>query len=287
MSHPLIEEQITFLYTHDLQETARFYEQTLGFDLKLDQGMCKIYSVTKDSFLGFCQKEGVDKDHPDVIFTLVTHNVDDWFEFLQQQDVNIEKPPTINEKFNIPVLTDIHSADEAGLAAQYVDVLQIPAFLCRQTELLVAAAKTGKAINIKKGQFMSPESMKFAADKVLLSGNNKVMLTERGTMFGYQDLIIDYRGIIEMKKLNLPVVLDVTHSLQQTNQSTGVSGGNPELVETIARAGIAIGVDGIFMETHPEPSIAKSDGLNMIKMAEVETLLTRLVKIRGCINEFE
>lgn len=193
----------------------------------------------------------------------------------------------INEKLNIPVLTDIHSVDEAGLAAQYVDVLQIPAFLCRQTELLVAAAETGKAINIKKGQFMSPESMKFAADKVLLSGNNKVMLTERGTMFGYKDLIIDYRGIIEMKKLNLPVVLDITHSLQQPNQSTGISGGHPELVETIARAGIAIGVDGIFMETHPEPSKAKSDGLNMIKLTEVETLLTRLIKIRACISEFE
>lgn len=193
----------------------------------------------------------------------------------------------ISEKFNIPVLTDIHTVDEAALAAQYVDVLQIPAFLCRQTELLVAAAKTGKAINIKKGQFMSPESMKFAADKVLLSGNNKVILTERGTMFGYQDLIIDYRGIIEMKKLSLPVVLDITHSLQQPNQSTGVSGGNPELVETIARAGIAIGVDGIFMETHPEPSKAKSDGLNMIKLTEVEDLLARLVKIRGCITEID
>ncbi|UCH13956.1 MAG: 3-deoxy-8-phosphooctulonate synthase [Bacteroidales bacterium] len=193
----------------------------------------------------------------------------------------------VKEKLGIPVLTDIHSVDEATLAAEYVDVLQIPAFLCRQTELLVAAAKTGKAINIKKGQFMSPDSMKFAADKVVLSGNNKVMLTERGTMFGYQDLIIDYRGIIEMKKLNFPVVLDITHSLQQPNQNTGVSGGHPELVETVARAGIAIGVDGIFMETHPEPSRAKSDGLNMIKLTEVENLLTRLVKIRGCINEFE
>jgi len=193
----------------------------------------------------------------------------------------------IKERLNVPVLTDIHSVDEAKLAAQYVDVLQIPAFLCRQTELLVAAAKTGKVINIKKGQFMSPESMKFAADKVILSGNNKVILTERGTMFGYQDLIIDYRSIIEMKKMNLPVVLDITHSLQQPNLSTGVSGGRPELVETIAKAGIAIGVDGIFLETHPEPSEAKSDGLNMIKLTEVENLLARLVKIRGCIYEFE
>lgn len=193
----------------------------------------------------------------------------------------------IKERLGVPVLTDIHSVDEAKLAAQYVDVLQIPAFLCRQTELLVAAAKTGKAVNIKKGQFMSPESMKFAADKIILSGNNKVMLTERGTMFGYRDLIIDYRGIIEMKKMNLPVVLDITHSLQQPNLSTGVSGGRPELVETIARAGIATGVDGIFLETHPEPAKAKSDGLNMIQLGELEKLLTRLVKIRNCINEID
>jgi 2-dehydro-3-deoxyphosphooctonate aldolase (KDO 8-P synthase) len=193
----------------------------------------------------------------------------------------------IKEKLNVPVLTDIHSVDEANLAASYVDVLQIPAFLCRQTELLVAAAKTGKAINIKKGQFMSPESMKFAADKVILSGNNKVILTERGTMFGYQDLIIDYRGIMQMKKMNLPVVLDITHSLQQPNQNTGVSGGRPEQAETIARAGIAIGVDGIFLETHPEPAKAKSDGLNMIELSGLENLLARLVKIRACISEFE
>jgi 2-dehydro-3-deoxyphosphooctonate aldolase (KDO 8-P synthase) len=193
----------------------------------------------------------------------------------------------IKEKLEVPVLTDIHSVDEANLAAKYVDVLQIPAFLCRQTELLIAAAKTGKAINIKKGQFMSPESMKFAADKVILSGNNKVMLTERGTMFGYQDLIIDYRGIIEMKKMNLPVVLDITHSLQQPNLSAGVSGGRPELVETIARAGIAIGVDGIFLETHPEPARAKSDGLSMIELSGLGNLLAKLVKIRACISEFE
>jgi 2-dehydro-3-deoxyphosphooctonate aldolase (KDO 8-P synthase) len=193
----------------------------------------------------------------------------------------------IKEKLNVPVLTDIHSVDEANLAARYVDVLQIPAFLCRQTELLVAAAKTGKVINIKKGQFMSPESMKFAADKVILSGNNKVILTERGTMFGYQDLIIDYRGIMQMKKTNLPVVLDITHSLQQPNQSTGVSGGRPELAETIARAGIAIGIDGIFLETHPEPAKAKSDGLNMLQLSGLENLLARLVKIRACISKFE
>jgi 2-dehydro-3-deoxyphosphooctonate aldolase (KDO 8-P synthase) len=193
----------------------------------------------------------------------------------------------IKEKFNIPVLTDIHSVDEAALAAQYVDVLQIPAFLCRQTELLIAAAKTGKAVNIKKGQFMSPESIKFAAHKVLLSGNKKVMLTERGTMFGYQDLIIDYRGIIDMQKMNLPVVLDITHSLQQPNQDAGISGGRPELAETVARAGIAVGVDGIFLETHPEPDRSKSDGLSMIKLSELEKLLARLVKIRSCISEFD
>jgi 2-dehydro-3-deoxyphosphooctonate aldolase (KDO 8-P synthase) len=193
----------------------------------------------------------------------------------------------IKQKFKIPVLTDIHAVNEAELAAHYVDVLQIPAFLCRQTELLIAAAKTGKAVNIKKGQFMSPESIKFAAHKVLLSGNKKVMLTERGTMFGYQDLIIDYRGIIDMQKMNLPVVLDITHSLQQPNQDTGISGGRPELAETAARAGIAVGVDGIFLETHPEPDRAKSDGLSMIKLSELERLLARLVRIRGCISELD
>jgi 2-dehydro-3-deoxyphosphooctonate aldolase (KDO 8-P synthase) len=193
----------------------------------------------------------------------------------------------IKEKFKIPVLTDIHAVNEAELASRYVDILQIPAFLCRQTELLIAAAKTGKAINIKKGQFMSPESIKFAAHKVLLSGNKKVMLTERGTMFGYQDLIIDYRGIIDMQKMNLPVVLDITHSLQQPNQDSGISGGRPELAETVARAGIAVGVDGIFLETHPEPDRAKSDGLSMIKLSELESMLARLVKIRSCIAELE
>jgi 2-dehydro-3-deoxyphosphooctonate aldolase (KDO 8-P synthase) len=189
----------------------------------------------------------------------------------------------IKNKFNIPVLTDIHSADDAKLASRYVDVLQIPAFLCRQTDLLVAAAGTGKVVNIKKGQFMAPGSMRFAAEKVISLGNDKVMLTERGTMFGYQDYIIDYRGIIEMQKTGLPVVLDITHSLQQPNQETGVSGGKPELIETISRAGIAVGVDGIFLETHPEPSNAKSDGLNMLKLDKLEKLLTNLVEIRKCI----
>ncbi len=193
----------------------------------------------------------------------------------------------IRNDLNIPVLTDIHSVEEAEMASQYVDIIQIPAFLCRQTELLVAAAKTGKVINIKKGQFMAPDAMKFAAEKVILSGNNKIILTDRGTMFGYQDFIIDYRGIIEMQKTNLAVVLDITHSLQQPNQNTGISGGKPELIETIARAGIAVGVDGIFMETHPEPARAKSDGLNMLKLSKLQDLLSRLVKIRKCISEFD
>ncbi len=188
--------------------------------------------------------------------------------------------------FKIPVITDIHSVEEAYIAAEYVDILQIPAFLCRQTDLLVAAAKTGKWINIKKGQFLSPLSMKFAINKVIESGNNNVMLTERGTMFGYQDLIVDFRGIPEMKKFGKPVVLDITHSLQQPNQVEGVSGGRPEMIETIARAGIAAGVDGIFMETHPDPENAKSDGANMLKLELADELLDKLSKIRQLINKF-
>lgn len=189
----------------------------------------------------------------------------------------------IRAGIKVPVITDIHSVEEAAMAAEFVDILQIPAFLCRQTELLVAAARTGKVINIKKGQFLAPSAMQFAANKVIESGNKKVMLTERGTTFGYQDLVVDYRGIIEMKKTGLPVVLDITHSLQQPNQSPGVTGGKPELIETIARAGIAVGVDGIFLETHPEPSSAKSDGANMLNLAYLEDLLSKLVKIRQTI----
>jgi 2-dehydro-3-deoxyphosphooctonate aldolase (KDO 8-P synthase) len=192
----------------------------------------------------------------------------------------------VKEHFKVPVITDIHTEEDAELAARYVDILQIPAFLCRQTDLLVAAANTGKIVNIKKGQFLAPESMKFAADKVIQSGNNRVMLTDRGTMFGYQDLIVDFRGITEMKKSGLPVILDITHSLQQPNQSSGVSGGLPELIETVARAGIAVGVDGIFMETHPEPAKALSDGANMLPLAEVESLLKKLIKIKQVINTF-
>lgn len=191
----------------------------------------------------------------------------------------------IKEQFNIPVITDIHTAEEAPIAANYVDILQIPAFLCRQTDILVAAAKTGKIVNIKKGQFLAPSSMKYAANKVAESGNNNIMLTDRGTMFGYSDLIVDYRGLVEMQQFGYPVVLDVTHSLQQPNQSSGISGGQPEMIETIAKAAVAIGVDGIFMETHPEPSKAKSDGANMLKLDKVEPLLIKLREISLTINK--
>jgi 2-dehydro-3-deoxyphosphooctonate aldolase (KDO 8-P synthase) len=193
----------------------------------------------------------------------------------------------IGDFYQIPVVTDIHSAEEAELAAEYVDVLQIPAFLCRQTDILVAAARTGKVVNVKKGQFLSPESMKFAAQKILDSGNDKIMLTERGTSFGYQDLIVDYRSIPVMQRLGYPVVLDITHSLQQPNQTSGVTGGNPEMIETIARAGVAIGVDGLFLETHPDPANAKSDGANMLKLDLLEDLLVRLVKMRKVVNELK
>ncbi len=191
----------------------------------------------------------------------------------------------VRNQLKIPVLTDIHTPGEAALAAQYADVLQIPAFLSRQTELLVAAAGTGKYVNIKKGQFMAPASMRFAAEKVAGAGNTRIMLTDRGTMFGYQDLVVDYRGIVEMQKTGYPVVLDVTHSLQQPNQPSGVSGGLPELIETLARAGVAAGVDGIFLETHPDPGTAKSDGANMLHLKSVGPLLEKLVRIRKTINE--
>ena len=186
----------------------------------------------------------------------------------------------VRQTFDIPVVTDIHAAQEAEMAAEYVDVLQIPAFLCRQTELLVAAARTGKIVNIKKGQFLSPEAMRFAAEKVVEAGNDQVMLTERGTTFGYQDLVVDYRGIPEMQSFGYPVILDVTHSLQRPNQTSGVTGGMPQLIETIAKAGVAVGVDGLFMETHQDPSVAKSDGANMLKLDLLEGLLEKLVRIR-------
>lgn len=189
----------------------------------------------------------------------------------------------VHDTFQIPTVTDIHESHEAAMAAEYVDVLQIPAFLCRQTELLVAAAKTGKVVNIKKGQFLSPEAMKFAAQKVTDSGNEKVILTERGTTFGYGDLVVDYRGIPTMKEFGFPVVMDITHSLQQPNQSSGVTGGKPQLIETIAKAAVAVGADGLFIETHPDPISAKSDGANMLPLDQFEGLLTKLLKIHAAL----
>lgn len=192
----------------------------------------------------------------------------------------------VSETFKVPTVTDIHEITDAQLAAEYVDVLQIPAFLVRQTDLLVAAAKTGKTVNLKKGQFMSPESMKHAVNKVIDSNNDQVMITDRGTMFGYQDMVVDFRGIPVMKQY-APVVLDVTHSLQQPNQSSGVTGGRPELISTIARAGIATGVDGIFIETHFDPSNAKSDGANMLHLDQLEQLLTNLTTLRKTVNSLQ
>lgn len=192
----------------------------------------------------------------------------------------------VSDTFNIPTVTDIHSAEEAAMAAEFVDMLQIPAFLCRQTDILVAAAKTGKVVNIKKGQFLSAEAMQFAVTKVRESGNDNVVITERGTTFGYQDLVVDYRGIPVMQNMDVPVVLDITHSLQQPNQTSGVTGGKPELIETVARAGIAVGVDGIFIETHPNPAFAKSDGANMLKLELLESLLKKLIALKKAINGF-
>ena len=189
----------------------------------------------------------------------------------------------IKTELELPICTDIHLPEEAEFAAQVADIIQIPAFLCRQTDLLVAAAKTGKYINIKKGQFLSAESMKFAAQKVIDAGNKKVLLTERGNSFGYQDLVIDFRGIPIMKKTGLPVILDVTHSLQQPNQTSGVSGGMPEMIEAMAKAGIAVGADGLFIETHPEPQNAKSDGANMLKLDLLADLLKKLVNLKKAI----
>lgn len=190
----------------------------------------------------------------------------------------------VRDTFNVPVVTDIHAADEAAMAAEYVDVLQIPAFLCRQTDILVAAANTGKVVNVKKGQFLSPEAMQFAVTKLQESGNDKVMLTDRGTTFGYTDLIVDYRGIPTMRAMDVPVILDCTHSLQQPNQSSGVTGGNPEMIETIARAGIAVGADGLFIETHPDPSVAKSDGANMLHLDRLDGLMDKLTRLKAVVN---
>lgn len=191
----------------------------------------------------------------------------------------------VKRDFQIPVVTDVHSVEDAIMAAEYVDVLQIPAFLCRQTDLLVAAAQTGRMVNIKKGQFLSPEAMRFAADKIRESGNDNVMVTERGTTFGYQDLVVDFRGIrIMQEHCKCPVIVDATHSLQQPNQSCGVTGGQPQLIETIAKAGIAVGADGLFIETHPDPKNAKSDGANMLQLDLLEGLLKKLVRVRQAIR---
>ncbi|MEQ7799419.1 3-deoxy-8-phosphooctulonate synthase [Pedobacter sp. ASV1-7] len=189
----------------------------------------------------------------------------------------------IGKTFSVPTVTDIHESAEAAMAAAYVDVLQIPAFLCRQTDLLIAAAKTNKVVNVKKGQFLSAGSMKFAVEKIVESSNNKVILTDRGNTFGYQDLIVDYRGIPEMQSFGVPVVMDCTHSLQQPNQSSGVTGGKPELIETIAKAAIAVGADGLFIETHPDPANAKSDGANMLHLDLIEELLVKLIRIRKAV----
>ncbi len=193
----------------------------------------------------------------------------------------------VGTMYGIPVVTDIHSAPEAAMAAEYVDMLQIPAFLCRQTDLLVAAARTGKMVNIKKGQFLSPDAMRHAVKKVTDAGNPQVAITERGTTFGYQDLIVDYRGIPEMQRNGCPVILDVTHSLQQPNQAAGVTGGRPEMIETVARAGIAVGCDGIFIETHPHPEEALSDGANMLRLDLLPRLLENLTILRNAVNNMQ
>jgi 2-dehydro-3-deoxyphosphooctonate aldolase (KDO 8-P synthase) len=189
----------------------------------------------------------------------------------------------VGKHFSIPTVSDIHAHEEAAMAAKYVDVLQIPAFLCRQTDLLVAAAETGKIVNVKKGQFVNGESMKFAVEKINKAGNVKVMLTERGNTFGYNDLVVDYRNIPIMQRHRVPVIMDCTHSLQQPNQSSGVTGGNPQMIETIAKAAIATGADGLFIETHPNPSVAKSDGANMLHLDLLEELLVKLVRLRASV----
>lgn len=192
----------------------------------------------------------------------------------------------IKKRFDLPIITDIHECKEVDMVSQVADILQIPAFLCRQTDLLVTAAKSQKIVNIKKGQFLSAESMRFTLDKVLQSGNDKVMLTDRGTFFGYQDLIVDIRSIPIMKSFDCPVVMDVTHSLQKPNQTAGVSGGDPQMIETIARASISVGADGIFMETHPNPETAKSDGKNMLQLSQVEPLLKKLKQLKALVDTF-
>ena len=189
----------------------------------------------------------------------------------------------VGEKFKLPTTSDIHAHEEAAMAAKYIDILQIPAFLCRQTDLLIAAGETGKIVNVKKGQFLSGPAMRFAVEKIKSSGNDKIILTERGTTFGYQDLVVDFRNIPWMQEHQAPVVMDVTHSLQQPNQTSGVTGGNPQLIGTIAKAAVATGADGLFIETHPNPAVAKSDGANMLKLDLLEDLLVQIIKIRKAV----
>lgn len=198
-------------------------------------------------------------------------------------DNGLELIKKVGATYKLPTTSDIHAHDEAAITAQYIDILQIPAFLCRQTDLLVAAAQTGKIVNVKKGQFLSGASMKFAVDKIKLAGNNNIMLTERGNTFGYQDLVVDYRNIPAMKENNVPVIMDCTHSLQQPNQTSGITGGNPHLIETIAKAAVATGADGLFIETHPNPAVAKSDGANMLPLHLLEPLLEKLVRLREAV----
>ncbi len=198
-------------------------------------------------------------------------------------EAGLELIKKVGEKYLVPTTTDIHAHEEAALAARYVDILQIPAFLCRQTDLLIAAAETGKIVNVKKGQFLSGPSMKFAVEKIRNAGNEKVGLIERGNTFGYQDLVVDYRNITWMKAIGVPVIMDCTHSLQQPNQAGGITGGDPSLIETIAKAAIATGADGLFIETHPNPSVAKSDGANMLRLDLLEPLLEKLVRLREAI----
>jgi len=198
-------------------------------------------------------------------------------------DTGMELIKKVGAHFNIPTTSDIHAHDEAAIAAKYIDILQIPAFLCRQTDLLIAAAETGKIVNVKKGQFLSGASMKFAVDKIRLAGNDKVMLTERGNTFGYQDLVVDYRNIPAMAENGVPVIMDCTHSLQQPNQTSGVTGGNPQLIETIAKAAIATGAHGLFIETHPNPANAKSDGANMLPLDKLASLLEKLVRLKKAV----
>jgi len=198
-------------------------------------------------------------------------------------DTGMELIKKVGVKFQVPTTSDIHAHEEAAIAAAYIDILQIPAFLCRQTDLLIAAAQTGKIVNVKKGQFLSGASMKFAVDKIKLAGNEKVMLTERGNTFGYQDLVVDYRNIPAMAENGVPVIMDCTHSLQQPNQTSGVTGGNPQLIETIAKAAIATGAHGLFIETHPNPAQAKSDGANMLPLDKLAPLLEKLVKLRKAV----